>query len=596
MTLTYTAEDIRVLKEMEHIVLNPGMYTDTERPTHLIEECLDNALDEALTGTASIIAVNIDTKNRIYSVIDNGRGMPLSNNTPVTVSSKLFSGAKFQDKKTAYDIASGLHGVGLCAVNALSDHFIIEIYRHKQHGLFKFEKGKLKDKSIKPYDGEVPFATKIEFKPTKDIFEHVIPDLNRIRRRLSNASAEMPKNITFVLNVDDNREIFKLTLSEYFTTECLQKDEAIIPIIVSKVNRKPEAFNIMFTYSKNGSVTPRILSSVNLLPVDGGGTHVNTLYEMLKTIFTTYGKLLKYNFQPQDTLIGLRAYIMLSLKEPKLAGQKKDRLTSKKTDLLIFTNQLKANLENYFTHNKEKLEALLQHFADYRAVLDSKKIKVAVSGKRGSTKFTKLRDCTSKFGELFVAEGESAAGGLVVCRNPTKHAILPLKGKIPNAATTKNILKHKEVGELIGSLGTGVGPGFNISSLKYSKVICATDADDDGHHIFALLTLALAILTPEVIMNGHYYYADTPLYAINEKNIFIPLWSEAEVNTAKQENRHIMRIKGLGEMRPDQLKKVLIDDTRRLIQVQFTSDIVKMTKLFSDSSEKRKLLEGVWTI
>ena len=172
-----------------------------------------------------------------------------------------------------------------------------------------------------------------------------------------------------------------------------------------------------------------------------------------------------------------------------------------------------------------------------------------------------------------------------------------MKGKIPSAATAKEILKNKEIGELIGSLGTGVGPQFNIGGLKYSKIICATDADDDGHHIFALLTLALAILVPEVIKKGHYYYAETPLYAINEKNLFVPLWTDADLNKAKSEKKHIMRIKGLGEMSSNQLKTVLIDeDTRRLIKVNYTSNIDRMIKLFSDSGEKRKLLEGSWEL
>ncbi len=593
----YTADDIRILKEMEHIQLNAAMYIgDTERPTHLIEECLDNALDEAQVGTATIIAVNINTKEHIYSVIDNGRGIPLSNNIPVTISAKLFSGAKFQDSKTAYEIASGMHGIGLVACNALSDHYQIQVYRNGKHGIFKFQKGKLKSKSIKVHEGPIPYSTKVEFIPTKNTFNHMVPDLERIRRRLSTASAEMPTTVTFILNVDNEREIFKLSLSDYFIKQCIQKDEPLIKTIVSRSYRKPEAFNVMLTYAKSGSVTPRIFSSVNLLPVDNGGTHVNLFNDILRGIFTTYGKKLGYNFQPQDTLIGLRCYLMLSLKEAKFSGQTKDKLTNRKESLEYFINQLRGQLTAYFDKNKELLETLLQHFADYRARLDSKKITVAVDGKRASTKFTKLRDCTSKFGELFVAEGESAAGGLVVCRNPTKHAILPLKGKIPSAATTKEILKNKEIGELIGSLGTGVGPSFNIAGLKYSKIISATDADDDGHHIFALLTLALAILTPEVIKNGHYYYAETPLYAINENKIFIPLWTETELNTAKQENRSIIRLKGLGELSPHQLKMVLIDDTRRLIQVQYTSNIDRMIKLFSDSGEKRKLLEGRWSI
>lgn len=594
---TYSAKDIRELEAMEQIRISPEMWIGpTDEPHHLIEEALDNALDEAQGGHVSIIAININTKTKKCSIMDNGRGIPISSDVPITISTKLFSGAKFKDNKTAYEIASGLHGVGLVCANALSDKFSIEIYRNDKHALFEFDHGKLKKKSILEFKGDKkPFSTKIEFTPSEKYFENTTPDLNRIKRRLQIASAEM-SNVTFVLNIDDNREIFKLTIDDYFNTNCLNGNKKLIRTVRFKSFIKPESFNVVLTYAKDGPVTPKVLSSVNLLPVDEGGTHVNSLYEVLRDYFTARAKKHGYNFQPQDSLVGLRAYVMLSLKEPKFSGQTKEKLSSRKATLGKFVAQIKAQLESHFdkNHNGE-LDDLLSHFAAYRAKLDSKKIKTSPAGTRVATKFTKLRDCSSKFGELFIAEGESAAGGLVTCRNPTKHAVLPLKGKIPSAATAKEILKNKEIGELIGSLGTGVGPGFDIRGLKYQKIICATDADDDGLHIFSLLSLALATLVPEIIINGHYYYAQTPLYAINEKNLFIPLWTDTELKQAKDEKRSIIRIKGLGEMNPDQLKTVLIDEnTRKLIKVSFTSDIERMTKLFIDSGEKRKLLNGTW--
>jgi len=598
----YNADSIRKLEPMEQIQINPGMWIGpTDDPHHLIEEALDNALDEAQGGYVSIIAIKIDTKKNICSIMDNGRGVPISKNVPIVISTELFSGAKFQDSKSAYEIASGLHGVGLVCANALSDHYSIEIYRNNKHALFEFVKGKLKKKSIKSYSKSPPFSTKIEFKPSKKIFESIIPDLSRIKKRLQIASAEMP-NVTFVLIVDNEKEVFKLTIEEYFNQRCLQGNNVIIDTIFFKSYIKPESFNVILSYAKSGTISPRVLSSVNLLPVDAGGTHVNYLYEIIRDYFMIKGKKLGYQFQPQDCLVGLKAYLMLSLKEPKFAGQTKERLTNSKSNLEKFAAQIKTQLETHFNKPSKEgedsdLEKLLDHFQQYRAVLDAKKIKTSPAGKRVSTKFTKLKDCTSKFGELFVAEGESAAGGLVTSRDPRKHAVLPLKGKIPSAATAKDILKNKEIGELIGALGTGVGPTFDISSLKYSKIICATDADDDGLHIFSLLTLALAILVPDIIKNGHYYYAETPLYAINEKNNFHPLWTTAEITKAKDENKSLLRVKGLGEMNPSQLKTVLIDDkTRRLIKVNYTSDMVKMTKLFSDSGEKRKLLDGTWII
>lgn len=603
MAKAYTAEDIRKLEPMEQIQISPGMWIGpTDDPHHLIEEALDNALDEAQGGHVSIIAIKIDTKTHVCSIIDNGRGIPISKNVPIIISTELFSGAKFQDNKSAYEIASGLHGVGLVCANALSDFYTIEIYRNNKHAIFNFVNGKLKKKSIIEHEGDKPFSTKIEFKPSKKIFENLIPDLNRIKKRLQIASAEM-SNVTFALIIDGIKEIFKMTIGDYFEQRCLQGNNILAPPVLFKSRINPESFNIIMTYAKSGTITPRVLSSVNLLPVDNGGTHVNYLYEIVKDYFINKAKKMGYKFEPQDCLVGLKAYVMLSLKDPKFGGQTKDRLINKKSSLEKFATQIKALLEDHYNKNTVdksgvgELDRILSHFQIYRAKLDSKKFKSPLAGKRFSTKFTKLRDCSSKFGELFVAEGESAAGGLVDCRDPRKHAILPLKGKIPSAATAKDILKNKEIGELIGSFGTGVGPDFDITALKYSKIICATDADDDGLHIFSLLTLALAILTPEIIKNGHYYYADTPLYAINEKNNFIPLWNSDEVSKAKAENRPLLRVKGLGEMNPDQLKIVLINEkTRRLIPVTYTSDLNKMIKLFTDSGEKRKLLEGTWII
>lgn len=605
MSQTYTADDIRKLEPMEQIQISPGMWIgQTDDPHHLVEEALDNALDEAQGGHVTIIAVKIDTKKHICSILDNGRGIPISKDVPIIISTQLFSGAKFQDNKSAYEIASGLHGVGLVCANALSEFYNVEIYRNGRHATFNFVGGKLTKQEIVEFTGTTPFSTKIEFQPSKKIFDTIVPDLNRIKKRLQIASAEMPK-VTFVLSVDDEKEIFKMTINDYFDQRCVQENNKIIRPVLFKSLIKPESFNVIMCYAKSGTITPRVLSSVNLLPVDNGGTHVNYLYEIVKDYFMAKGKKLGYNFQPQDCLIGLKAYIMLSLKEPKFAGQTKDKLTNNKTYLEKFASQIKAQLEDHFNKNfKEKpddvegeLDKILSHFQMYRAKLDSKKFTLPNGGKRVATKFTKLRDCSGSMGELFVAEGESAAGGLVTCRDPRRHAILPLKGKIPSAATAKDILKNKEIGELIGSLGTGVGPAFDITNLKYDKIICATDADDDGLHIFSLLSMALAILVPDIIKNGHYYYADTPLYAINEKNLFLPLWTTEELTKAKEEKRTIIRIKGLGEMNPDQLKTVLIDEkTRRLIPITFTSDLNKMIRLFVDSGEKRKLLEGTWMI
>ena len=592
MTKNYKEEDVRVLGEIEHVQLNPETYIgSTANPVHLIEECLDNALDEAVPGYANIIAIDINTKSNICTVMDNGRGIPIGNNTPVTISTKLFSGAKFKDKKSAYKICSGLNGIGLVTVCALSDFYNIEIYRDNKYASFIFQDAKFKRKSIDSYTEKKPFSTKIQFKPSKKFFEDLTPDIDKIRSRLVLASAEL-NNKTFILTIDDKKEIFHLTIQDYFKKYCLKSDEEVkIMSFNSYVN--PESFNILMAYASNGHITPKISSSVNLLPVESGGVHVNILYEILRDFFILKAKKFKYNFHPQDCLVGLRAHLMLNLIQPKLSGQTKYKLSNRKDYLEKLVVQLKIQIESYFSKNENHLIELLTKFQDYRKKIDSKKFKNILTKKRGSTKFTKLKDCTSRNGELFITEGESAGGTITQCRDTRIHAILPLKGKVPNIVNTKNILKNKEIGEMIYAFGTGVGSDFDISRLRYGKIICAADSDPDGGHIASLIMMTIAILTPDIIKEGKFYIARTPLYAINEKNVFIPLWEDNELEKARNEKRYISRFKGLGELNPKQLKACLIDPkTRKLIQVDYTSDIDKLTKLFSDVDAKRKLLQN----
>lgn len=595
MGKSYNSDDIKVLKEIEHIQLNSGMYIgDTSTPTHLIEEALDNALDEALAGNVSIIAIIINTKDNKISVLDNGRGIPLENNIPVTVSTKLFSGAKFQGKKTAYEISSGLHGIGLVAVNALSSYYKVEVYRNNKHGIFEFKEAKLKYSTIKDYIGEIPFSTKIEFVPDKKYFENLIPNLERIRNRLTTASAEMNNDIQFVLKIDDTQEVFQISLIDHFEMSCLTEKDSGIMIHTLTSSIKPEKFDVMFSYETSGSVSPKIMSSVNLLPVSQGGNHVVSFYDLLKDFFITKAKKYGYKFQPNDCLYRLRLYLILSLIDPKFSGQTKDSLINPKSYFDSFIKEFRTQLEQFATHQEPVLKEYLETFHNYRSKLDSKKfISEESNGRRASTKFTKLRDCTSRNGELYIVEGDSAAGSILMTRNNKIHAILPLKGKsIPNVTTKKNILGSTEVKELITAMGTGITPHCDISKLRYDKIICATDADHDGNHIACLVTMAIAILTPEVIQAGKYYIAQTPLFAINEGKIFIPLWTEIELEEARKANRKITRFKGLGELDPHQLKICLLDEkTRHLISISYSENIDRLINLFSSASEKRTLLE-----
>lgn len=594
MTTSYSAKDVRVLQEVEHIRLNPGMYIgDTSNPSHLIEEALDNALDEALAGHAKIIAVMIDTKENRFAVLDDGRGIPIDEDTPITISSKLFSGAKFQDKKTAYEISSGLHGVGLVAVNALSTEYKVEVYRDNKYASYLFQNTKLKKKRIVAHEGSAPFSTKIEFVPDKKFFETTTPSLNRIRQRLTAASAEMPEDISFVLYIDGEKEIFKLSTVDYFKQNCLTGHDEV-EVYTIQIQRGAEKFNVLFTYEQNGRLTPKHMSSVNLLPVTDGGVHLNCFLDQLKEFFQFKAKKMGYEFLTNDVLIGLRAYLSLNLREPKFSGQTKDRLINLKADMEVFTKQMRPQIEQIFDQG-DRLETMLTRFQEYRKKLDSRKlVKNSSGGKRASTKFTKLRDCTRRDGELYIVEGDSAGGSIIQTRDAKKHAVLPLRGKsIPNATTKKDILKNKEVTELIMAIGAGVGPHFDIDKVRYNKIICATDADHDGSHIACLVSMAMAVLLPDIVKAGMYYIAQTPLYAINEKKSFIPLWSPEELEKAREAGKQITRFKGLGELSPHQLKICLLDEeTRHLTPVEYSENIEQLEKLFSSAAEKRKLVGG----
>lgn len=588
----YNADSFKILTDVESIRLNPGMYIgSTSTPTHLIEEILDNSLDECLAGYSDTIIIEMDLNHKLYSVSDNGRGIPTEKDIPITISTVLHSGSKFKGSRDVYKICSGRHGVGLVAVNALSKFFQIETIRKNKYSIYAFDNFNLVNKFSTKINEKV-FSTKITFEPDPEIFESLIPDIDRIRHRLLISSIHLPE-CTFILIIDGKEEIIKLSIDEYFNNYCLIGSDDITDIINFNIRDKDEYLNIMLCYSLNGNVTPKILSSVNLLPVDSG-THIKLLTNILKDLFSPYGK--KDNkFTSQDTLCGLRVYVDLSLTEPEFGGQTKTQLINRLSYLNSLFNKFKKLLENYFSGNREQLDLILNRFSEYRRRIESKNIK-SKSTKRSSTKYTKLKDCKDPNGELFIVEGDSAAGSLLQSRDIKRHAIMPLRGKLPNVASKKmEIIKNKEVQELISSVGTNIGSDFDISNLRYDKIIICTDADPDGNHIASLIIALFGYLLSEVIIEEHLFVCKAPLFAVNKGNVFVPIWTQEELHKARngKYSNHITRYKGLGEMNPWQAKVCIFDeDTRKLIPVEYTNNIDKILKLLSDSDEKRNLLNG----
>ncbi len=597
----YSSNSFKTLTDYESIRKNTGMYIgSTSDPTHLIGELLDNALDEALAGFANIIIVTLDTKNNLYSVVDNGRGIPIEDDVPITISTKLHSGSKFKGSKEAYEVCSGLHGVGLAAVNALSEFYKIEVIRNSVYSIFEFDNFNLIKKFSVNFNLQ-PFSTRITFKPDKNIFENLLPNIDRIRERLLVASAHMP-DASFVLVVDDSREIIKITDDEYFKSYF--KDEETTDIINFEIKDKKiindvsvvEKLNIKLCYSLNGTISPKIISSVNLLPVEEGGTHIKLLKSILKDIFVYYGKKLNKNFDSQDIFCGLRAYIDLYLVEPEFGGQIKGQLINRKSYLENLFNKLQLVLKNYFNKNQNDLILILNKFEEYRSNFNTKKVQ---NNSPKKLKNTKLKDCKRRDGELFIVEGDSAAGSLIQCRNSDIHAIMPLKGKPPTIDLNKkkkSLLVNEEIKEIISALGTGIGSNFDIAKLRYSKIILCSDSDPDGNHINCLLMSDIRYLLPELVRQGYLYICQTPLFAINKGKTFIPLWTKEELDEARNKNLTITRYKGIGEFNPWQLEICALTEKRKLIQVTYDDNFDKIIQLLLDSEMKRLLLEGNFTL
>jgi len=493
MDQDYTHESIRVLEEIEHIQTNPGMYIgDTANPTHLVFELLDNALDEAQAGHANLVGIEIDTKKHIVSVADNGRGIPIENDTINTIATKLFSGGKFdKGQKGVYTIASGLHGIGIVAVTALSEFMEIEVHRDNQHAHYKFENAKATESNVEPVTADkTPFSTQVLFKPHKKYFEALTFDIQMIRDRLKIASVHIP-SLTLILIVDDTRETISCDMDSYFNEELLsdfnEKTSQLTPIMDLNVKVKDESLHIKFCWELGGKATPRMIGCVNLLNVKQG-THINRSFDLFRTVIHNWATKQKIKIDKQDCLIGFRGCTTIMLYQPQYTSQTKERLAVPKTKLDHLFSIAEKKFAEIFNSNTELHDSLLNYFQAYRKKLDSSKKIIKTDGNT-VTRFnsvidSKLRDCSTHsvdMSELFITEGASAGGSLIQCRNPKYHAILSLKGKIPNiAADSKDFLKNKEIIEIINALGTGIEPDFSIDGLRYGKIIFATDADADG--------------------------------------------------------------------------------------------------------------------
>jgi len=615
---TYDESNVRALKPMEAVRVRPGMYIGSDKnPTPLVNEILDNANDEAMNGFASKII--IERKGEWIAVIDNGRGIPIGSKrdlekkklipVPVILATTPHSGGKFDS--FAYSISSGLHGIGLMAVNALSTKMRIDVYRYQQgekrlkdqyfHFVCEFENQVLVKSQTTIVDKR-PYGTKVSFVPDPKVFTSVDLDMDYLRRRVEFLSAWLGK-VEYVFEEEGKEpEVIKMDVNDFFKKYVEKSTERLIePIRIDFLDKKTHRkLEVMLTICDD--VKKVTYGAVNLL-VTPTGSHVNSILNSVAGVLAELGKKRKIPIEREDAKIGVRVLISLFLPENILsfAGQTKEKLETDSKHFADLLAQFEVELTKVL-ESHEKLDDLLARIKAYRTKLKHSDVFKIKKGRGLTAVDDILTDCESDAGELFLVEGLSACGSILSARDYKKHAVMPLKGKSMNVvkSTHEAMLKNKEFSNLIKALGLGVRHSpddpLDLSGLKYSKVIIGCDADDDGQHITALLLGFFVSYYPELIQQGFIYVVEAPLYKITTKKKIFPAWSWAEVQkiSAQYPNSAIQRYKGLGEMNPDAIYAYLLDPSiRKLIKIELDPDnqkIKKLLDLFKLPAEKKSLL------
>ena len=627
MSNEYGADQIQILEGLEAVRKRPGMYIGTTSSRglhHLVYEIVDNSVDEALAGYCDKIQVFINEDNSI-TVIDNGRGIPVGINHKAglpaveVVFTILHAGGKFGGG--GYKGSGGLHGVGASVVNALSDWLEVEIYQdgriHKQ----RYEKGQVcyPLKVIGECEKEKT-GTKITFIPDKTIFQETTEfEFDVLKQRLREM-AFLTKGLRIVLTDMRVEEDSKPVVREFHY-------EGGIKEFVTYLNRsKTPLYNdiMYFEGSKNNvyvevsmqhndSYTESSYSFVNNINTPEGGTHLVGFRNALTKTFNDYArsnKLLKEsepNLTGEDIREGLTAIVSVKIEDPQFEGQTKQKLgTSEARSAVdgIVSEQLTYFLEQNPTVAKLICEKsiLAQRARDAaRKARDLTRRKTALEG---MSLPGKLADCSDKDPakcEIYIVEGDSAGGSAKTARSRATQAILPLRGKILNVekARLDKIYGNAEIKAMITAFGTGIHEDFDISKLRYHKIILMTDADVDGAHIATLLLTFIYRFMPDLIKEGYVYMAQPPLYKLEKNKKVWYAYSDEELNkilseVGRDQNNKIQRYKGLGEMDPEQLWETTMDPERRILlrvtmNEEAESEIdLTFTTLMGDKVEPRR--------
>ena len=619
----YGAEQIQVLEGLEAVRKRPGMYigsTSSRGLHHLVYEIVDNSVDEALAGFCDTIEVTINEDDSI-TVVDNGRGMPVDEHPKMHVPAveviftQLHAGGKFGGG--AYKVSGGLHGVGASVVNALSDWLEVTIYREGNVYRQRYEKGKTVSKlEIIGTCKKAKHGSTVTFKPDGTIFEETVYDFNILKQRLREM-AFLTKGIKIVLTdkrlgKEQERTFHYMGGIKEFVQYLNRSNEVLYPDIIY-CEGTVDGISVEVAVQHNDSYSESAYSFVNNINTPEGGTHVAGFRNALTKTFNDYARkngLLKEkesNLSGEDIREGMTAIISVKIENPQFEGQTKQKLGNSEArnavDCVV-SEQLTYFLEQHPQVAKvicEKSILAQRARAAARKARDLTRRKTALES---AALPGKLADCSDKNPEnceIYIVEGDSAGGSAKTARSRNTQAILPLRGKILNVekARLDKIYANAEIKAMITAFGTGIHNDFDITKLRYHKIILMTDADVDGAHINTLLLTFIYRFMPELIKQGYVYLAQPPLYKIEKNKKVWYAYDDKELNQILNEigrdnSNKIQRYKGLGEMDPEQLWETTMDPERRVLlkvtmDEETSSELdLTFTTLMGDKVEPRR--------
>ena len=623
MSAEYGADQIQILEGLEAVRKRPGMYigsTSTRGLHHLVYEVVDNSVDEALAGYCDHIQVFINPDNSI-TVIDNGRGIPVGINHKAglpaveVVFTVLHAGGKFGGG--GYKVSGGLHGVGASVVNALSNWLEVEICSEGKIYKQRYERGHViyKLKVVGECD-PAKTGTKVTFLPDDTIFEDTVFDYDTLKQRfreMAFLTKGLKISLTDLRDEEPREKVFHYEGGIKEFVEYLNRSKTALYEQIIYCEGTKDNVQVEVAMQHNDSYTDNTYGFVNNITTPEGGTHVVGFRNALTKTFNDYArknKLLKDsepNLSGEDIREGLTAIISVKIEDPQFEGQTKQKLGNSEArgavDSIVST-QLQIFLEQNPSVGKTIIEKSVLSQRAREAARKARDLTRRKSALEGMSLPGKLADCSDKDPancEIYIVEGDSAGGSAKTARDRATQAILPLRGKILNVekARLDKIYANAEIKAMITAFGTGIHDDFDISKLRYNKIILMTDADVDGAHISTLLLTFLYRFMPELIKQGHVYLAQPPLFKLEKNKKVWYAYSDDELDAILKEvgrdsNNKIQRYKGLGEMDAEQLWETTMDPEHRILKRVTMDDETSseldltFTTLMGDKVEPRR--------